>query len=159
VTARDILLVVIIPLLLAEVGPWCGWLAAKLLPWAAKLRYGNAERAAIRLEEWSGDLEDIPGQLTKLAYAIGQLTAGSVVFARQKTKHGLWKIKTDGLNNPIDLTDHEFPYMPPERWKQFWEIVEEEAARRGLPAEPLPGYPTDWMAPRLARLKAKGAPY
>jgi hypothetical protein len=73
-TAKDILLALIIPLLLAEVGPWCGWLAAKLLPWAAKLRYGNVERAAIRLEEWSGDLRDIPGQLTKLAYAIGQLT-------------------------------------------------------------------------------------
>jgi hypothetical protein len=49
--------------------------------------------------------------------------------------------------------------MPPERWKQFWEVVEEEAASRGLPAEPLPEYPADWMAARLARLKAKSAPY
>ena len=87
-TAKDILLVVIVPLALAEFGPWCGWLAARVLPLAAKLRYGDTERAAVRLEEWSGDLNDIPGQLTKLAYAFGQLAAGSVVSARRKTARG-----------------------------------------------------------------------
>jgi DNA-binding transcriptional MerR regulator len=89
VTAKDILLVVIIPLALAELGPWCGWLAARVLPLAARLRYGDRERAAVRLEEWSGDLDDIPGQLTKLAYAFGQLAAGSVVSARRKTARGM----------------------------------------------------------------------
>lgn len=89
VTFKDILLAVIIPLALAELGPWCGWLAARLLPLAAKLRYGDTERAAVRLEEWSGDLDDIPGQLTKLAYAIGQLAAGSAVSARRKTVYRL----------------------------------------------------------------------
>ena len=83
-TAKDILLAVIIPLALAEVSPWCGWLAARVLPWAAKLRYGDSERAAVRLEEWSGNLNEIPSQLTKLAYAVGQLAAGSVVSARRK---------------------------------------------------------------------------
>ncbi len=87
-TAKDILLAVIIPLALAEFGPWCGWLAARILPLAAKLRYGDTERGAVRLEEWSGDLNDIPGQLTKLAYAVGQLAAGSVVSARRKTSRG-----------------------------------------------------------------------
>jgi hypothetical protein len=43
VTAKDFVLAVIIPLALAEIGPWCGWLAARLLPSAAKLRYGNTE--------------------------------------------------------------------------------------------------------------------
>lgn len=88
-TAKDILLAVIIPLLLAEAGPWCGWLAARLLPLAARLRYGETERAAVRLEEWSADLGGIPGQLTKLAYAVGQLAAGSAVSARRKTKGAL----------------------------------------------------------------------
>ena len=91
-TAKDILLAVIIPLALAEVGPWCSWLAARLLPSAAKLRYGDTERAAVRLEEWSGDLNDIPGQLTKLAYAVGQLAAGSAVSARRRTKGAMRKI-------------------------------------------------------------------
>jgi hypothetical protein len=86
VTAKDILLAVIIPLALAELGPWCGWLAARLLPLAAKLRYGDTERAVVRLEEWSGDLNDIPGQLTKLAYAIGQLAAGSAVSLKRNSK-------------------------------------------------------------------------
>jgi hypothetical protein len=89
VTAKDILLAVTIPLILAEVGPWCGWLAARLLPWAARLRYGDTERAAVRLEEWSGDLDGIPGQLTKLAYAIGQLGAGSAVRARRKLNRAM----------------------------------------------------------------------
>jgi len=86
VTAKDILLAVIIPLILAEIGPWCGWLAARLLPWAARLRYGDTDRAAVRLEEWSGDLNDIPGQLTKLAYAAGQVLAGLAASAHRETK-------------------------------------------------------------------------
>lgn len=85
-TAKDILLAVIIPLALAEIGPWCGWLAARLLPLAAKLRYGDTERAAVRLEEWSGDLNEIPGQLTKFAYAIGQLAAGSAASLQRRSR-------------------------------------------------------------------------
>ena len=92
-TAKDILFAVIIPLALAELGPWWEWLAARLLPLAAKLRYGNTERATIRLEEWSGDLGEIPGQLTKLAYAIGQLAAGSVVSVQRKSRTLLPKTK------------------------------------------------------------------
>lgn len=92
-TTKDILLAVIIPLALAEVGPWCGWLAARLLPWAARLRYGGTERAAVRLEEWSDDLDDIPGQLTKLAYAAGQLAAGSAVSAMRKIKSALQRTR------------------------------------------------------------------
>jgi mycothiol system anti-sigma-R factor len=81
---NDILLVVLVPLLLAEFGCWCGWLAGKLVPWAAVLRYGNGERAGIRSEEWASDLEDIPGQITKLAYAISLLAAGSAFAASRK---------------------------------------------------------------------------
>jgi RNA polymerase sigma factor (sigma-70 family) len=40
----------------------------------------------VRLEEWSGDLAGIPGQLTKLSYAAGQLVAGTAASARRKTK-------------------------------------------------------------------------
>jgi hypothetical protein len=85
-TAKDILLAVIIPVLLAEVGPWCGWLAKRLMPWAAGVRYGNTDRAAVRAEEWSGDVDEIPGQLTKFAYALAQLTAGSAVAASRAAK-------------------------------------------------------------------------
>lgn len=152
-TAKDLLLVVIIPLILTEVGPWCGWLAARLLTWAAKLRYGNTERAAVRLQEWSGDLDDIPGQLTKLAYAIGQFTAGSVAFARRKAKRPLRKAQLEGLNRSAELANSDlhapFPYMNRERWAQFWETVEEAAARRGLPPEAPPRYPADEMAAKL----------
>jgi hypothetical protein len=82
-SAKDILLCVIIPLLIAELGPWCGWLAGKLLLWAAALRYGDGDRAAVRAEEWSEHLCEIPGQLSKLVYSLGQLTMGSAVAARR----------------------------------------------------------------------------
>jgi hypothetical protein len=86
VTVKDVLLAVVIPLILAEVGPWCGWFAARFLPRAAKLRYADSERAAVRLEEWTSDLGDIPGQLTKLAYASGQLVAGMTVARSARPK-------------------------------------------------------------------------
>lgn len=99
-TARDILLVVVIPLLLAEAGPWCGWLAAKLLPLAARLHYGDTERAAIRFQEWSTDLEDIPGQL---AYAIGQLAAGSAISAGRRTRRSLERARTIGPSGRVGV--------------------------------------------------------
>jgi len=85
-TAKDILVIVIIPLALAELGPWCGWFAAKLIPKAAKLRYGNTERSIVRSEEWSGHLNHIPGQLSKLGYAACQFLAGSVIVTKRKTR-------------------------------------------------------------------------
>lgn len=107
-TARDILFIVVIPLALAEVGPWCGWAARRLLPWAARLRYGDTDRAAVRLEEWSGDLGDIPGQLTKLAYAAGQIVAGTAASARRKAKSAQWKTdarRAGDLNGQAVLFD------------------------------------------------------
>jgi uncharacterized protein len=98
VTVKDILFVVIIPLALAELGPWCGWLAVRIMPLAARLRYGDTERAAVRLEEWTEDLNDIPGQLTKLAYAVAQLAAGSVESARRKAAHRVADSSQDVLD-------------------------------------------------------------
>jgi hypothetical protein len=85
-TTTDLVLAMAIPLLVAELGPWCGWLSAKLLPWSAVFRYGSGERADIRAEEWNSDLNDIPGQLTKLAYSLGQLLAGSAIAVRRNVK-------------------------------------------------------------------------
>jgi hypothetical protein len=85
--AKDILVIVIIPLALAEFGPWCGWFAAMLVPKAAKLRYGDTERAVIRAEEWSGHLNSIPGQLSKLGYATCQFLAGSVIVTERKVRN------------------------------------------------------------------------
>jgi hypothetical protein len=83
-SAKDIVLSVAIPLILAELGPWCGWLGRKLLPWAARLRYGNGDRASIRAEEWCDDLGQIPGQLSKLGYSLGQLAVGATVASRRQ---------------------------------------------------------------------------
>src|SRR5215470_15647737 len=83
-SAKDIVLAVVIPLILAELGPWCGWLGRKLLPWAARLRYGNGDRASIRAEEWCDDLSQIPGQLSKLGYSLGQLAVGAAVASRRQ---------------------------------------------------------------------------
>ena len=104
-TAKDILFIVAIPLALAEVGPWCGWVAERLLPWAARLRYGDTDRAAVRLEEWSGDLGDIPGQLTKLAYAVGQLATGTAASARRRAKSVRRKTRALSAGNSITVVE------------------------------------------------------
>lgn len=84
-TSKDVVLAVLIPLALAEFGPWCGWLAARVLGLAAMLRYGRGDHAALRAEEWAtGDLSEIPGQLTKLVYSLGQLLVGSAAAAARK---------------------------------------------------------------------------
>jgi hypothetical protein len=83
-SGKDVLLAIVIPLLLAELAPWCGWLAGKLIPYAARLRYGASDRAAVRAEEWLSDLDNIPGQLSKLAYAVGQLLVGSMAGMRRQ---------------------------------------------------------------------------
>jgi hypothetical protein len=82
----EIVTAVVIPLILAEAGPWCGWVAARLLPQAARLIYGDTDRAAVRSDEWSGQLDLIPGQLSKLAYALGYVVAGSAASARRAGK-------------------------------------------------------------------------
>jgi len=86
VSGEDIVLSVVIPLIIAELGPWCDWLARKLLPWAARLRYNNESRASVRAEEWCDDLSQIPGQLSKLVYSLGQLTMGFTIAARREVR-------------------------------------------------------------------------
>jgi Sigma-70, region 4 len=103
VTAKDILVVIVIPLALAEIGPWCGWIAERLLPWAVRLRYGDTDRAVVRLEEWSGDLSNIPGQLTKLAYAVGQLATGTAVSAVRSAKSARRKIRAQSAGETAIL--------------------------------------------------------
>jgi hypothetical protein len=90
VSTKEVVLAIVIPSLIAELGPWCGWLAEKLLLFATSLRYGDdTDRATDRAEEWSGHLREIPGQLSKLMYALGQLAAGSTVAARRKIKNNI----------------------------------------------------------------------
>jgi hypothetical protein len=65
---KDLLLWVILPLVLAEavlIGPW---LAERLLRWGA--RGLPAEFQMRYVEDWLGELDAVPGSLTKLAFAI-----------------------------------------------------------------------------------------
>lgn len=90
-TLAAIAALILLPLLLAEFGPWCGWLASKLLPLAAGLRYGRGERANMRSEEWLHHLNDIPAPISRFIYSLGYLATGLVVASRRKLrKHGLW---------------------------------------------------------------------
>jgi hypothetical protein len=111
-SAWDVVLTVIISLLVAELGPWCGWLARKPVRLAAALRYGDGDRAAVRAEEWSGNLCEIPGQLSKLAYSLAQLLVGSAVAGRRKIT-GRGKRTRDGLGSG--------PREPRDRNGRVWE--------------------------------------
>jgi WhiB family transcriptional regulator, redox-sensing transcriptional regulator len=84
VTLSGLLLLVALPLVLTEVPPWAGQLAAAILRPAAVLRYGDSPRAAVRADEWSAHLDEIPGPLSQLAYACGHLAAAAVVGLHQR---------------------------------------------------------------------------
>ena len=64
--------VLVIPLLLAEFGDWCPWLAARIVRWAAR-RLGDPVSCQRYEEEWIANLNEVPGKLTRLLAAVGYL--------------------------------------------------------------------------------------
>jgi dsRNA-specific ribonuclease len=61
---------VLLPLLLAEFGDWCPWLAGHIVRWSAR-RLGDSAARARYEEEWLANLEEVPGKLALLAAALG----------------------------------------------------------------------------------------
>jgi hypothetical protein len=70
--AGFLVLAVLLPLLLNEVGDLATWLAGRLLRWGAR-RLGSATATDRYSEEWLAMLEFVPGKLTRLAWACGIL--------------------------------------------------------------------------------------
>jgi DNA polymerase III delta prime subunit len=64
--------VLVIPLLLAEFGDWCPWMAARIVRWAAR-RLGDPVSCQRYEEEWIANLNEVPGKLTRLLAAFGYL--------------------------------------------------------------------------------------
>ena len=61
---------VLLPLLLAEFGDWCPWLAGHVVRWSARRLADPAARARYE-EEWLANLNEVPGKLARLAAALG----------------------------------------------------------------------------------------
>ena len=59
---------ILLPIVLAETGELAPWLARKTLQWGARC-LGEQQARERYGEEWSADLEHVPGKLTKLGYA------------------------------------------------------------------------------------------
>jgi hypothetical protein len=64
--------VVLLPLLLAEFGDWCPWLAVRMVRWSAR-RLGDPAACARYEEEWAANLGEVPGKLSQLVAAFGYL--------------------------------------------------------------------------------------
>ena len=117
-TIGAVLTLVLLPLILAEIAAWSGWLAKRLLPVAAFLHYGRTSRRSVRAEEWSQQLQDIPGSLSQLVYALGHLMAGfaSVVV---RTASRVWRKKRldrDALLRALDaglVRDPDVAWLDP----------------------------------------------
>jgi hypothetical protein len=62
------------------------WLAVRLVRWAARHRYANAERAAIRAEEHQAVIADRPSELLKLVTALGFAAAATGVMTARRTR-------------------------------------------------------------------------
>lgn len=65
---------VILPLLLAEFGDWCPWLAKRLTRWTAH-HLGDAQATERYSEEWLAELAHLPGKLSHLVTATSYLLA------------------------------------------------------------------------------------
>jgi hypothetical protein len=61
---------VVLPLVLAEFGDWCPWLAVRLVRWAAR-RLGDPASCQRYEEEWTANLNEVPGKLARLFAAFG----------------------------------------------------------------------------------------
>ncbi len=62
----------VIPLLPAEFGDWCLWMAARIVRWAAR-RLGDPVSCQRYEEERIANLNEVPGKLTRLLAAFGYL--------------------------------------------------------------------------------------
>jgi len=60
---------VVLPLLLAEIGDWCPWLAERIVRWSASRLRQPAARLRYE-EEWLANLNEIPGKLSRLVAAL-----------------------------------------------------------------------------------------
>ena len=61
---------VLLPLLLAEFGDWCPWLAGHIVRWSARQLADPGARARYE-EEWLANLSEVPGKLARMAAALG----------------------------------------------------------------------------------------
>lgn len=61
---------ILLPLVLTELGDWCPWLANRVARWTAR-SLGDAALADRYAEEWSAELAEVPGKLSKLITALG----------------------------------------------------------------------------------------
>lgn len=109
---------VLLPLLLAEFGEWCPWLAERIVRWSAR-RLGRL--AARRYEEeWLANLNEVPGKLSRLAAALEYAVSvprmrwslrGSVCSFRDPS-HGelvsAMKVRLDPAMLERALTHHSF---------------------------------------------------
>jgi hypothetical protein len=65
-----LLCAVVLPLLLAEFGDWCRWLAERLVCWSAR-RLGDPEACERYQEEYLANLDRVPGKVSPLLAAVG----------------------------------------------------------------------------------------
>ena len=129
----------------AEVGPWCGWLAERLLPVAAKLRYDQGDRADTRAEQWLNDLRQIPGQLGKLVYSLGHLMAGTAACMRRKIEHTIPDdLASEGIVRglldliPLAIMRRAARQLPSNKRRDFEDEWRSELAYILRDTEPLP---------------------
>jgi Tetratricopeptide repeat len=59
------------------------WAARRLISWAARLSYGDTPRAQVRVLEHAGNLDNCPGQLAKLCFALRLTLAGVLTWTRR----------------------------------------------------------------------------
>jgi hypothetical protein len=68
--AAFVVMAIALPLLLAEFGDWCPWLADRIVRWAAR-RLREPAACQRYEEEWIANLNEVPGRLGRFIAALG----------------------------------------------------------------------------------------
>jgi hypothetical protein len=91
---------VLLPLVLAEFGDWCPWLAERIVRWSAR-RLSRLEDRIRYEEEWLASLNQVPGKLSRLAAAFGY----AVTVPRMR-----WSLR-NSVSRPGDPADIDLAYV------------------------------------------------
>jgi hypothetical protein len=97
-----LLVSILIPLILAEVGEVGPWTARQLAIWAAMTRYGDTERGRRRAEEWLALLDGLPGKLIKLGVGLHFAVAAGAVWLKRLVLRQPAPFDSPGLDDVLD---------------------------------------------------------
>jgi S-adenosyl methyltransferase len=164
--------IIVLPLVLAEFGDWCPWIAVRLVRWAARRLPDPASQSRYE-EEWTANLNQVPGSLARLVAAVGYLAClpamrrsvrrrlmqsvlpadlqatqrDAVIFLARKA--GLRQFLDVRIGMPATVRTHELAWMASPESRIFYAADSPAVLPPALPQPYLPGSAIDYVTADL----------